>query len=425
MIKILLPYGEKKIEVSIPSRNLMGVFSPKNIQTALPEEQLIKEAISKPIGTPALRKMVKPGMNVLIISDDHTRPTPVKKIIPFLLSELKAGGVEDSQISVIFALGTHKPMSETEMRERVGGISEIIRLYNSEFRDPRSLAYCGKAPDGVPVTVDKRVAEADFKIGIGSIIPHPECGWGGGAKIIYPGVASEETVTAFHLSYSQVDWNTYGSDKAPVRLNMEKWVDSVGLNFIVNTVVTPENKVYKVVAGDYIKAHRRGITYGRRIYSVTLPQKADIVLITSFRADEDFWLASKAIFAGELVIEDGGTLILVSPCPDGLGPHPEFADYVGCDEWEELMKKALAGKISQPIAVSSAVAMAKMRKRFDVSIVSGGLSAGEVERMGYQYFLSIEEAVQTALKKHGDRAQIAVLPYGISTLPEVRAGSCE
>jgi nickel-dependent lactate racemase len=113
MIKILLPYGEKKIEVSIPSRNLMGVFSPKDIQTALPEEQLIKEAISKPIGTPALRKMVKPGMNVLIISDDHTRPTPVKKIIPFLLSELKAGGVEDSQISVIFALGTHKPMSET------------------------------------------------------------------------------------------------------------------------------------------------------------------------------------------------------------------------------------------------------------------------------------------------------------------------
>ncbi|GAG42856.1 unnamed protein product, partial [marine sediment metagenome] len=127
---------------------------------------------------------------MLIISDDHTRPTPVKKIIPFLLGELKAGGVADSQISVIFALGTHKPMSETEMRERAGVVSERIRLCNSEFRDPRGLAYCGKAPDGVPVSVDKRVADADFKIGIGSIIPHPECGWGGGAKIIYPGVAS-------------------------------------------------------------------------------------------------------------------------------------------------------------------------------------------------------------------------------------------
>jgi len=418
MPTVALPYGGKELYVNIPDRNFMGFFTPEaNKVSELEEEFIITRAINNPIGTPKLSQMVRPGMKVIIIADDKTRPTPVKKILPILLNEINSGGVSDKNISVIFALGTHSPMNEDEMVERSGVVANRIKLFNSKFRESGGFADCGRAPDGMHVFIDKRVAEADFKIGIGSIIPHPECGWGGGAKIICPGVASEETVTNFHLSFAYVDWNTYGSDKAPVRLNMEKWINTIGLDFIINAVITPDNRVYQVVAGDYIKAHRRGIRYGCEVYLVRVPEKADIVLITSFRADDDFWLASKAVFAGELIIKEGGTLILVTPCPNGIGPHPEYADFIGCDDWDSLLKKAFAGKIRNPIALSSGVAIAKMRKRFDIAIVSEGLNPDEIKTMKCQYFVSVEDAVYSAIRKNKRDLKIAVLPYGISTLP--------
>lgn len=419
MRSVTVPYGKDQITIDIPEKNLMGVFTPKSSMIASDELQLIIEALEHPVGTPRLRELVQPDMQVIIIADDKTRPTPVDRILPLLLDELSAGGVSDDNISVVFALGTHTPMTQYEMEVRAGYAGNRIKLYNSEFRDPAGLKDYGTAPDGVRVLIDKRVAEADFKIAVGSIMPHPECGWGGGGKIIYPGVASEETVTTFHLSYAHVDWNSYGSDKAPVRLNMEQWVDTVGLDFIVNTVITADNRVYQTVAGHYIAAHRKGIEYGRQIYTVTLPERPDIVLITSYRADEDFWLASKAIYAGELVMKDGGTMILVTPCPDGIGPHPAYAEYVGNDQWSKLTCQAFAGEIEEPIAVSSAVAIAKMRQRFNISIVSSGLTAYDVEKMQCSYYATIEDALNIALRKHGPNATIAVLPDGINTIPQV------
>ncbi|MCK5736172.1 MAG: nickel-dependent lactate racemase, partial [Spirochaetaceae bacterium] len=280
-----LPYGKEQRSVQIPKKNVMGVFTPAPPEKITEEYRLIAEALEHPVGTPRLRSMVRADMKIVIIADDKTRPTPVSEIISQLLEELSVAGVDDDSISIVFALGTHTPMTRQEMEKRAGSAAQRVKLFNSEFSNPAGLKDCGTAPDGVRVLVDKRVAEADFRIAVGSIMPHPECGWGGGGKMIYPGVASEETVTAFHLSFAHVDWNSYGSDKAPVRLNMEKWVDTVGLDFIVNTVITADNRVYKAVAGHYVAAHRKGIEYGRQIYTVTLPELPDIVLLTSYRAD--------------------------------------------------------------------------------------------------------------------------------------------
>ena len=200
---------------------------------------------------------------------------------------------------------------------------------------------------------------------------------------------------------------------------MEKWVDTVGLDFIINTIITPENRVYQAIAGDYIQAHRKGIEYGRKIYSVNIPERADIVLITSFRADEDFWLASKALFAGELIIKNEGMLILVTPCPEGIGPHPQYGDFIGRDDYDVLLEETLAGKIKNPISVSSAIAIAKMRKRFDIAIISDGLNPDEIKTMKCYYFSSIKKAINSVIEKKGNNVKIAVLPYGINTLPYI------
>ncbi len=415
---IRLPYGGTEVSVSIPAANLMGVFRSRRVEIERPEEVLIAEALADPIGTPRLAELVRPGMKIAIVADDKTRATPVSKILPALLDELSLAGVPDQDVFVVFALGTHHRMTSEEMTARAGdAVARRIKLYNSEFSDPQGIADCGTASGGIRVTIDKRVAEADFRIAVGSIIPHPECGWSGGAKIIYPGTSSRQTVTAFHLSFAHVDWNPYGSADSPIRLNMEQWVDNVGLDFIVNCVVTSDDRIYRVVAGDYVKAHRQGVQYARDVYSAVLPQRADVVLITSFRAEEDFWLASKAIFAGELVVRDGGTLILLAACPDGIGPHPEYASYIGVDEVDPLVSKAFSGEVKEPIAVSAAVAIARMRRRFSIALVSDGLAAEEVARMKCEHFTEAGQAVEAALRRHGPQAKVAVLPDGISTVP--------
>jgi nickel-dependent lactate racemase len=203
---------------------------------------------------------------------------------------------------------------------------------------------------------------------------------------------------------------------------MERWVDTVGLDFIVNSVVTAEGRIAAVVAGHCVQAHRRGVAHAQQSYCVRLPQKADIVLITSFRADEDYWLASKAVFAGELAVRDGGTLILVTPCPEGVGPHPEYAAYCGADDYNQLARDALSGKVQEPIALSAGVAIAKMRSRFSIWIVSDGLTPADAARMKCRHFADAQEALEAALRQHGGQAKAAVFPDGVSTVPTVAKG---
>jgi nickel-dependent lactate racemase len=419
---VTLPYGNKTAKVKIPFNRLMGVFRPKPSLISQSADRLILRALDRPIGTPRLSQLVRPGMKVVIIADDKTRPTPVGEILSLVVDQLHGRGIPEHDITVIFALGTHDPMTLKEIQQRGGPSLSRIEALNSQLEDPKGFVSLGRNPDGVEIGIDRRVAAADFRIGVGSVIPHPECGWGGGAKILYPGVASRETITSFHLGYALVDWNSYGSDSAPVRLNMERWVERVGLDFIINSVVAPQGHLCGVVAGHYVQAHRRAIVHARNTYSVRLPKKAHIVLMTSIWADENFWLASKAIFAGELAIRDGGTLILVTPCSGGVGPHPRYIDYVGRDDWKTLLREAYDGNAREPIAVSAAIALSKMRRRFDTFVVSNGLTQDQVEAMKYRYFSSVDEALTAALEKHGHMAQIAVFPDGIATLPEISAG---
>jgi nickel-dependent lactate racemase len=200
---------------------------------------------------------------------------------------------------------------------------------------------------------------------------------------------------------------------------MESWVSAVGLDFIVNSVVTADGRIAAVAAGHYVAAHRHGVELAQELYGVRLPRKADVVLVTSFRADEDFWLASKAIFAGDLAVRDGGTLILLTPCKEGIGPHPQYADYCGEDDCERLAQEALCGRVAEPIAVSAAVAIAKMRRRMKIWIVSDGLTVADAARMKCRHFADANEALTVALREHGPRAQVAVFPDGINTVPMI------
>jgi nickel-dependent lactate racemase len=419
-VSIEVPYGHAIASFQIPKENFGELLRPNKVSIPADAGRVVAEAIANAIGTPPLEQVARGKREAVIIADDLTRPTPVSVVVPLLLGHLNAGGISDDRIKIVVALGTHRPMTEAEVLTRFGEqVVSRVRIVNSEFSDQSKLQDCGAAADGTRLWVDRQVMAADLRIGVGTILPHPVAGWGGGGKIVYPGVGGAETVAHYHLQQTKLTRNVFGDITSPIRATMERWVGQLGLHFIVNVICTPGGEIYRAVAGHFVEAHRQGVEYAKQVFAVRAQQRAEIVVVGSYPADLDFWQASKALLSADHMTKDGGTIILVTPCPEGIGPHDELADYCGDDDPEGLAARAMAGQFADPVAVAGGVTVAQMRRRTRFAIVSDGLSAATCRRMKMDHFISVQDAVDWTLKSYGPAAHVSVITHGAEIFPMV------
>jgi len=421
-LKIELPYGDGNVSFELEDRRFLRMYDPVRTPGTDDMEGEILRAIEAPIGTPKLEELIPRGAKINIIVDDASRPTPIARILPVLLKKLRDMGVGNGDVRIIAALGSHRHMTEDELRERVGG--EVYREYsvvNSEFRDPDQLVFLGKMPDGVDVYASRIAMDADVRIGIGNLVPHPVMGWSGGGKILYPGVAGENTVSYFHMKASLINENLFGREDSPIRAMMESWVDTIGLDFIINTILNSELELYKAVAGDYIKAHRAGVEIAKRVLGCKVERRADVVVVSSHPADQDFWQSPKGMYSAEYALkgESGGTIILVSPNWEGIGPHAEYPEWMGRDDGDELIRRIFAGEKYEGDALGMSVgnSMSKMRRRRRLVVVSDGVTDEEMARCGcVRYPLcELQKAVDDAVAGYGDDCTVAAVSNGAET----------
>lgn len=406
-VTVRFPYAEAPLRCcSVPRERLGRIYEMNSVPPAADLSAEILSALARPIGTPALRELAEPGCKVVLLVDDLTRPTPAHAIVPVVLDELAAAGVEKRDISIVMALGSHRQMSGREIAAKLGRrVAEEYRVINSRFYDPSHLVHIGNSEDGVRIFIDEEVVRARLRIGIGSIVPHAAVGWSGGGKIIYPGVAGKETVTQFHFTHGLTEENMTGRDECIVRSRMERWVDIVGLEFIVNCILTPDNRVYRVVAGHYIDAQREGVKLAHRVYSAEIEERTDIVVAASYFHDIDFWQATKGIYSGERLVRDGGTLLLLSPCPEGLGVHTEFPLRIGRDDNRELLEKLLSGQKSMPedpLPIPPGAMLSALRKRISCAVVSPGLRPEDMRLAGYESFPNAQSGLDALMKRYPD-----------------------
>lgn len=394
-MKVTMPYGKEKITFSVPDKNFIGMMDPDFTEPLKDLKGAICKAIDEPIGSKKIEDIIIPGKKIAIIIDDGSRPTPQAQILPILIDKILAAGAKKEDIRIVAALGSHRYMTEDELRERVG--DEIYNNYpvmNSEFRKPEGLVYVGDTPEGVKIMASKVVMNTDIHIGVGCMVPHPVMGWGGGGKIIYPGVAGEQTVAYFHLKASLYDENMFGKETTPVRNMMETWVDSIGLDFIVDVILNAKLQIADVVAGHYVAAHREGVRRGEKIVGYKVTEKADVMITGSHPADQDFWQSPKAMYAAEPALkgERGGMMIMVSPNYEGIGPHEEYLDCMGRDDGDELVKALIEGeKIpGDPLAIAIGNSMSKMRRRRRLIVVSDGVTKEEMKQCGCEHYQSCD-----------------------------------
>lgn len=411
---VRLPFGRSYVLVEIPAANLLGVFGPQEVAESHDEMALLRDALEHPLGTPRLRDLAHRGQKVVVVTSDLTRPCPSEKLLPPVLSELNAAGVPDSDITVVVALGLHRPMSETELQRSVGG--EIFRRVRVLNHDPADVVQVGTTRAGTPVEFFRPVVEADLRVCLGNVEFHYFVGYSGGAKAILPGCAAELTVNTNHAMMVRSEAVAGTTEGNPVRMDLEEAVAMIGVDFILNVVVDGSHHIVAAVAGDVIAAHRKGCEIVAQRGKVTIPALADIVLTSAggYPKDVNLYQAQKALDNAACAMKPGGVIILVSECPEGLG-NRTLQEWMtaGCSPQELLVriqKKFVMGG-------HKAAAIAKVALRGQVLLVAPALAGLSLTGMRHQP--SAQDAFDIALRAVGPDAKVIVLPEGGSVLPTV------
>ena len=416
---VILPGTNRATKVDLPDLRLGEVLSPSQARAAVPSADLLCDAFRRPIGpndSRPLSEIATPGKKILIIIDDYTRTTPTHQVIPILLAFLAEAGCRHEDITFAIALGTHRRMTAGEIELKLGrDVALHFPIINDPAQEAAAFAATGESCDGVPIEVHRAVLDSDLIIAIGSVVPHTEAGWSGGCKMILPGMCSERTVMANHRLAAQYPGNALGQEATPVRQNMEEIVARIGLDFSLNLVVTPYGQIVGAYGGHFVAAQRAAMHAARPIFSVPYHDRADVVIANAYPVDVDFWQASKAIWAGELLVKPGGTVILHAACPEGMGPHPDYLKFMQRDSAQ--LASDLANSAIDETAVGLALPVARMLDHMQLMVVSPGLAAepfgdGPIRRLD-----SLAEAVEVSLGRAGRDGRVSVLTHGGYTYP--------
>jgi len=408
--KIPLAFGSTALELDIPERNISSIILPSEPEKKEEATLLVKRALENPINSSRLSEIVNPDSKVVIIVSDVTRPTPTVKILPPLFEELYLGGAKDENITVVFALGLHRQQTEEESKRLVG--EEIYKKIRCVQHDTRRCKSIGVTSLGTPIEILEDVVDADIVVGTGSIEFHYYAGYSGGAKSVLPGVSSQESVITNHKMMFD-EKAVSGRVDGAVRQDMEEAAKIFGLDFILNVVLDSKKEIVAAVAGDFIEAHRKGTEVVDSMYKVPVePADAVIVSCGGFPKDVNLFQANKALDNATQAVKEGGFIILVAECAEGIGNQVYECWNKECRSPDDAIARF---KHCFEFGGHKSAIVAKIAKKFKLYLVSK-LPEEQTRDAFFTPVPSLKEALSAVLSENPD-AKIHLMPHGGQTLP--------
>ena len=416
-MKLEFGYGTGVQTVEVPEKNLMGVLMSNPMEHERRGADAVRYALENPIGSPRLKDLAKPGQSIVIITSDISRPLPSFDVLPSVLDELYAAGVSKEDITVVFALGSHRKHTDEERRHLAGdrAFSEV-RCIDGDVDD---CVHMGTTAAGTPVDITRVVAEADFRICLGNIEFHYFAGYSGGAKAIMPGVSTPAAIQANHRMMVSEAACAGKLEGNPVREDIEEAAAICGVDFIVNAVLDEHKHIVYAVAGDVTKAHRVGCAYLDKMYRKSIPKRADIVLVSQGGAPKDanLYQTQKALDNAKHAVRDGGTIILIGACNEGLGSKKFEEWLVGMPTAHSMVERI--GKDFQ-LGGHKAAAIGMVLEHAQIDLVSE-MEDDFVRSIFLNPVPSAQAAFDAAMAKYGPDATVIAMPFGGATLPMAQA----
>lgn len=337
-------HGIKELELPIPDnwQVEMGYMAGHD-RPALSLDQ-IKEAVTgKLISTPPLRELARGKKEVVIIFDDMTRVTRVADIVPFVLEELAAAGIPDSNIRFVAALGCHGAMNRFDFVKKLG--EDTLARFPVYNHNPfANCTYVGTTKTyGTKVYINEEVMKCDLKIAIGSVVPHPSTGFGGGGKIVLPGVTSFETTEYNHQMFRKAllakgpQYTGHGVYEGNLgRLDIEEAGDLAKLDVLINCIVNMWGETVAIYAGALKPVYEEAVAEAKKHYLSPSLANKDIVIGNAFAKANEAWIGLAITFPA--LKPEGGDVVIIANHPEGQVTHYLLGPF-GETIWGPLRKE--------------------------------------------------------------------------------------
>ena len=428
-MRLNLAYGRTGLEIELAADAPLTVIEPKAVAGLPDERAALEAALRAPIGTPPLADLVEAVASgaesgtVAVVFSDLTRPMPNDRALPPLLDELALAGVPDGAITLINALGTHRPQTGEELRRMLGdGVVDRYRIVQHDAW-AGDLVEVARNRAGNPVRVNPAYLDAQVRILTGFIEPHFFAGFSGGPKAVLPGIADIESILDNHgpemIAAPGVDWAT--TEDNPLWAEMLAAALTTEPTFLYNVTLNQAREITGVFAGDLVRAHRAGTAFAREACLQPVPEPFDIVITSNsgYPLDLNLYQSVKGMAAAAKIVKPGGDILVAAECWDGIPDHGEYKRRL----WEADSPEALLARVMVPGFRChdqwEAQVQAQIQQKARVHVYADGLSDEELRHALVIPCHSIDQTV-AEVRRDNPVATIAVLPDGPQTVPYVQ-----
>ena len=414
-MKIKIPYGKEKVAVEVDDDRVLGIIEPNPVYIG-EETEIIRKGIENPINSKNFDEFITDARDLLFIVNDHTRPTPTAKVLEVIYDKVK-----NKDVKFIIATGTHRRPNEDEFDFIFGEYRTVLkdRIYVHDSKKDEDMVYLGTSSTGTEMYVNKLGVETHKLVPISSVEPHYLAGYTGGRKSFLPGIAAYETIEQNHKHALHPQAQTLVLEGNPVHEDMVDAIKTIADKeiFSIQTVLDGERRVYSCISGHIHDSFLAAIDKSHEVFCVDISEKADIVVsVADFPSDVDLYQSQKALEHGRLALKNGGIIILVSKCRTGIGREDSYFNLLASSKTpEEALEKIERGF---ELGYHKAAKMADLATWGEIWGVTG-LKDEEMESAFIKPFRSIQQAIDSALEKKGEKAKVLFLIDGSLTVPRI------
>ena len=382
----------------------------------------VLDAIYHPIASEPIDKLVKPGMKIAFICNDSTRVANTHDFMPILVDEMNKLGVKDEDMKIVFALGTHRAMSQEEMVEQVSeNVAVRLKMYNSDCNKPEDFNYFGATSFGTPVLINKLICDVDLVIMTGTVVYHFFSGFGGGRKAVLPGVAAMETVRRNHslmMSPNSQLGKLHGNPVYDDQMEGVALFAQKHRLFNFNAILDAQKRFLRIFAGDWDKSHLEACQFVEQVYGAPISQPADIVIAScgGYPKDINIYQLQKTMDNAWCAVREGGVVIILGECEEGSG-SAALEKALQENPSPDAIKEALAKKFV--IGAHKAFAITRLMKKAKFILVSA-LDKKLAQDLLFEAVDDVDEAIALAEKYVGPDYKILLMPQGSLTVPVLK-----
>jgi nickel-dependent lactate racemase len=428
MKEINMKYGQGEMKALIEEKNLLEVIESNVLRQDKTEAEIISEALLNPIDSKRLKDIVHEDERVCIVISDITRSwQKPHEFLYKIVEELNLGGVKDENIIFLCAQGTHRKQTKEEHEILLGEeLSKRFEVYDHDCFDEENLVYLGDTSYGTPVKVNKIAVEADHVVITGAIVYHFLVGWSGGKKSILPGISSFKTISANHSLSLNEGLGSGTRDRVcsgniienPVHEDMMQAAAMVKPSFMFNVVMGPDGDIAGAVAGNYITAHEAGRKLVDSIDGVNIKKKADIVIASAggYPKDINLYQSIKTLINAKEAVVDGGTIIVLSECSEGIGEVKDIKDMIL--NFDNMLDREKDLREHYTISKFVGYFFCETGEKYKLILVSE-IDPVLLKNTKVIVTKTLEEALETAYKDKAENLTISIMPHGATTLPKL------